>query len=225
MALLCPVVLAAGFLGLHKPSEPASLAIRVSSPTGPSPSSSDGSLPQTPAAPGPDPVAAETISLPELVQKIRARVTTTTTRPRPTTTTTTVKKATTTTTTLPRSTSTTKPAPAPVATATTTTTTALGAPLVTLLPAPTTTVALPVTQTDSGVASWFNAPDGTCAHRTLPFGTMVKVTRIVTGASATCKVNDRGPTAATGRIIDLSLGTFEKLASRDAGLIDVKIEW
>ena len=75
------------------------------------------------------------------------------------------------------------------------------------------------------MASWFNAPDGTCAHRTLPMGTMIKVTRNHNGATATCKVNDRGPTAETGRLIDLSLDTFEKLAAKEAGLIDVRIEW
>ena len=82
-----------------------------------------------------------------------------------------------------------------------------------------------VTRTDSGVASWFKAPSATCAHRTLPMGTVIKVTRIQNGASATCKVDDRGPTVATGRLIDLSLDTFEKLAAREAGLIDVRIEW
>jgi hypothetical protein len=80
-------------------------------------------------------------------------------------------------------------------------------------------------QNDSGVASWFNAPDATCAHRTLPFGTTVKVTRPRTGAVAYCKVNDRGPTLATGRLIDLSMDTFSRLALPSAGLIDVTIEW
>jgi rare lipoprotein A (peptidoglycan hydrolase) len=56
-------------------------------------------------------------------------------------------------------------------------------------------------------------------------GTLVKVTRNQNGASATCKVNDRGPTVETGRLIDLSADTFEKLASKEAGLIDVRIEW
>ena len=88
-------------------------------------------------------------------------------------------------------------------------------------------VAVPValTKTDSGVASWFGAPAATCAHRTLPMGTVVKVTRNHNGASATCKVDDRGPTVETGRLIDLSLDTFEKLAASEAGLIDVRIEW
>jgi rare lipoprotein A (peptidoglycan hydrolase) len=56
-------------------------------------------------------------------------------------------------------------------------------------------------------------------------GTLLKVTRARNGASTTCKVNDRGPTLDTGRLVDLSMDTFEKLAAREAGLIDVKIEW
>lgn len=79
--------------------------------------------------------------------------------------------------------------------------------------------------TDSGIASWFNAPDNTCAHRTLPFGTTVKVVRPGNGAVAFCKVDDRGPTLETGRLIDLSMDTFSKLASPGTGLIDVTIEW
>ncbi len=95
-------------------------------------------------------------------------------------------------------------------------------------PAPPSTVASTAKlygHNDAGIASWFNAPDNTCAHRTLPFGTMVKVVRASNGASAFCKVNDRGPTLATGRLIDLSMDTFAKLAAPEAGLIDVTIEW
>ena len=90
---------------------------------------------------------------------------------------------------------------------------------------PAAAVAATLTASDSGVASWFGAPAATCAHRTLPMGTLVKVTRNHNGASATCKVDDRGPTLETGRLIDLSLDTFEKLAASEAGLIDVMIEW
>jgi hypothetical protein len=103
-----------------------------------------------------------------------------------------------------------------VSTTTTTTTTPVAPLLQQLAP-----VALGVL----GLASWFNAPDGTCAHRDLPLGTIVKVTRTATGVSTTCKVNDRGPTLATNRVIDLSLDVFEKLASPDAGVIQVRIEW
>jgi hypothetical protein len=93
----------------------------------------------------------------------------------------------------------------------------------TVAPAP--AVARVSANNDAGVASWFNAPDRTCAHRTLPFGTMVTVTRPATGAVTSCTVDDRGPTVETGRLIDLSMDTFAELASTSSGLIDVTIEW
>jgi rare lipoprotein A len=222
--VLCLVALVAGFLGLRKSPGSASMAIRVGS-AGSTPVAADDSLPQTPAGDGGSTAAAEAISLPALVAEIRARTTTSTTLVRSTTTT--VKKATTTTTAVPRTTTSTT-TPAPAITPPTTPAIAPLAPVTTLLAAlvpPAVAVTGAVTRTDSGVASWFRAPAGTCAHRTLPMGTMIKVTRNETGASATCKVDDRGPTVATVRLIDLSLDTFEKLASRDAGLIDVRIEW
>jgi len=54
----------------------------------------------------------------------------------------------------------------------------------------------------------------TAAHRTLPFGTMLRVTAAATGRSTVVRVNDRGPAAATGRSLDLSRG-----AAADIGLI------
>ena len=101
-------------------------------------------------------------------------------------------------------------------------------PVTTLLEkvvSPAVAVAGTATKTYSGVASWFGAPAATCAHRTLPMGTLVKVTRNDNGASASCKVDDRGPILETGRLIDLSLDTFEKLAASEAAVIDVMIEW
>jgi hypothetical protein len=77
---------------------------------------------------------------------------------------------------------------------------------------------------EQGEASWFDAPDGTCAHQTLPFGTVVTVTRVSDGASTTCLVDDRGP-FITGRVIDLSYDVFEQLAHPGAGVIEVVIEW
>lgn len=64
----------------------------------------------------------------------------------------------------------------------------------------------------------------TAAHRTLPFGTEVKVTNISNGRSVMVKINDRGP-YSKGRLIDLS-----KAAAREIGLIKkgigrVKIEY
>lgn len=220
MALLCLVTLVAGFLSLRRPAGDASTAIRVDSAAGAVPASTAEFAPQTPAPAAP-------ISLYELAVALKPRPTTSTTRPRPTTTTT-KKPASTTTTAKPTTTTTSpKPAPAPAIAPPPATTTPL-TPLTTIVAAvvpPAAAVSGAVTRTDSGVASWFKAPAATCAHRTLPMGTMIKVTRIHNGATATCKVDDRGPTLETGRLIDLSLDTFEKLAAREAGLIDVRIEW
>ena len=75
-----------------------------------------------------------------------------------------------------------------------------------------------------GVASWFGAPKGTCAHRTIPKGTIVTVTRAGSDATVTCRVADWGP-ADTSRVIDLSRDTFVALARAEVGLIDVHIRW
>lgn len=78
--------------------------------------------------------------------------------------------------------------------------------------------------TEQGEATWFHAPDGSCAHRTAPAGTVIKVTRTSTGASTTCYVDQWGPEAPY-RVIDLSMDTFEKLAPAEVGVINVVIEW
>ncbi len=116
---------------------------------------------------------------------------------------------------------------APIVVSTTTTI----APLLGIIPvppiAPIPAVAAAVnalTNSESGVASWYGAPAGTCAHKTLPFGTMVKVTRVSTGATVTCRVADRGP-FGPGRVIDLSDDMFEGIASLGTGLTEVKLEW
>jgi resuscitation-promoting factor RpfB len=64
----------------------------------------------------------------------------------------------------------------------------------------------------------------TAAHRTLPFGTKVKVTNRANGKQVTVRINDRGP-FVEGRIIDLSRVAFESIASSSAGVIDVRITW
>jgi rare lipoprotein A len=76
----------------------------------------------------------------------------------------------------------------------------------------------------TGPASWYGAPAGTCAHQTLPFGTVVTVTDLANGRSVTCRVEDRGPYEG-GRIIDLSESTFAQLAPPGAGVIEVRISW
>jgi rare lipoprotein A len=70
----------------------------------------------------------------------------------------------------------------------------------------------------------YNNTKLTAAHRTLPFGTQVKVTNISNGLSVTVRINDRGPYSKS-RLIDLS-----KAAAREIGLITkgvgkVKIEY
>jgi rare lipoprotein A len=76
----------------------------------------------------------------------------------------------------------------------------------------------------TGQASWYHFLDASCAHRTLPFGTIVTVTRLDTGATARCRVADRGP-ADTSRVIDPSYDTFILLARPGTGLIDVRLQW
>lgn len=63
----------------------------------------------------------------------------------------------------------------------------------------------------------------TAAHRTLPFGTMVRVT--LGDRSVTVEITDRGPAAWTGRIIDLSRGAAERLGMIQRGVAPVCISW
>ena len=225
VAVLCIVTLAAGIYSLRHVDEDTPTVIAAGAAAAPTPDFAEGALPQTPAAPVQAPTTvAGAVSLTDLARQLMAKATTSTTRPRSTTTTTRRAAAAST-----PSPTTTGPTPAadPTPVRPTSTTTPL-TPLTTLLESvapPVAAASSAVTRSDSGIASWFNAPDATCAHRTLPMGTMVKVTRIHNGATTTCKVNDRGPTVETGRLIDLSMDTFEKLAAAEAGLIDVTIEW
>lgn len=63
----------------------------------------------------------------------------------------------------------------------------------------------------------------TAAHKTLPFGTKVRVTNIANNQSVDVVVNDRGP-YVDGRVIDLSKSAAEKLGFINQGLAEVKIE-
>jgi rare lipoprotein A len=69
----------------------------------------------------------------------------------------------------------------------------------------------------------FNQLALTAAHRTLPFGTKVRVTNLMNNRSVIVKINDRGP-FIDKRIIDLSRYAFSKIGDTDSGLINVKIE-
>jgi rare lipoprotein A len=63
----------------------------------------------------------------------------------------------------------------------------------------------------------------TAAHKTLPFGTRVRVTRADTGNSVIVRINDRGP-YKEGRIIDLSERAAEGLGMTSAGVAAVRLE-
>ena len=81
-------------------------------------------------------------------------------------------------------------------------------------------------QTEDGIASWYGIPFNgrptasgeiydmekmTAAHRTLPFGTMVRVESLVNQKTAEVRINDRGP-FVSGRIIDLSQAAAQSIA-------------
>ncbi|WP_346290296.1 septal ring lytic transglycosylase RlpA family protein [Sphaerothrix gracilis] len=101
-------------------------------------------------------------------------------------------------------------------------------------PPPTTRVAF----ADSGMASWygpgfhgrrsasgevFNQNALTAAHRTLPFGTQVRVTNLSTNQQVVVRINDRGP-YSRGRIIDLSAAAARQIGLARAGVGRVRIE-
>jgi rare lipoprotein A len=69
----------------------------------------------------------------------------------------------------------------------------------------------------------FNPNDLTAAHRTLPFGTRLRVTHVATGQSVTVRVNDRGP-FIPGRVVDVSHSAAEALGMIDRGITKVKLE-
>jgi rare lipoprotein A (peptidoglycan hydrolase) len=126
-----------------------------------------------------------------------------------TTPTTTARRATTTTT---------RPAPKPTTSAPKPAPKSGSAPSASASPAPT-------GQSETGGATWYDAaPPGTCAHKTLPKGTVVTITSLSTGATASCTVADRGP-YADGMIIDLAKDVFTRLAPLSQGVVQVRINW
>lgn len=76
-------------------------------------------------------------------------------------------------------------------------------------------------QTASGAR--FVASAMTAAHRTLPFGTKVRVTNKANGRSVVVTINDRGP-FVRGRIIDLSTGAAGVIGMMGAGVAPVTVE-
>ena len=64
----------------------------------------------------------------------------------------------------------------------------------------------------------FNTYELTAAHKSLPFGTKVKVVNKTTGKSVVVRINDRGP-FVKGRTIDLSKKAFQSIASIKKGVL------
>ena len=91
----------------------------------------------------------------------------------------------------------------------------------------------------SGEASWYSTKcnggtrtasgkplqnyAATAAHKTLPFGTRVKVTHIKSGKSEIVTITDRGP-YTKGRVIDVTVGVAERLGFKSNGIAKVKLE-
>jgi rare lipoprotein A len=97
---------------------------------------------------------------------------------------------------------------------------------------------LQVLQASTGQASWYGpgfygsrTANGeklrrgtlTAAHRTLPFGTRVRVTNLWNGRSAVVRINDRGPFHGN-RVIDLAHGAAQELGVASSGVAQVKLE-
>lgn len=97
----------------------------------------------------------------------------------------------------------------------------------------------PVKSVQHGKASWYSIgtnygtrtasgqrltnSGATAAHKTLPMGTKVRVTNQNNGKSEIVTINDRGP-YIRGRIIDLTIGSAERLGFRSNGIAPVKVE-
>ena len=71
--------------------------------------------------------------------------------------------------------------------------------------------------------SSFNRNLPTAAHRSLPFGTRVRVTDLATNRSVVVVITDRGP-RVRGRVLDLSLGAARSLGITDRGVAQVRVE-
>ena len=82
-----------------------------------------------------------------------------------------------------------------------------------------------VANAENGKASYYRgvgkSGEMTCAHRSRPFGSMVRVS--YRGHSIHCRVNDRGP-FIRGRIIDISTSAARALGIMSAGVVEVMIE-
>ncbi|GJE76387.1 septal ring lytic transglycosylase RlpA family protein [Methylorubrum suomiense] len=96
------------------------------------------------------------------------------------------------------------------------------------------TAAVLPAQAQSGRASWYGSghrtangerfnPNGmTAAHRSLPFGTRVRVTNRSNGRSVVVRINDRGPFVG-GRVIDLARGSAKALGIGGVSYVSLSV--
>ena len=97
---------------------------------------------------------------------------------------------------------------------------------------------IPGQYVEEGVASWYGVPFNghrtsngeiydmhqlTAAHRTLPFGALVRVTNLRNGLQTEVRINDRGPFVAN-RVIDLSLSAAQAIQMVGTGTATVRLE-
>ena len=105
-------------------------------------------------------------------------------------------------------------------------------------PPPTLPTPAPSTIIETGLASWYGAKHHgkrtasgeifdqkkfTAAHRTLPWGSIVKVTNLDNGKSVEVRINDRGP-FTKGRVIDLSRAAARAVGMLESGVSPVRME-
>lgn len=78
---------------------------------------------------------------------------------------------------------------------------------------------------ETGDASYYYYTGGyTAAHKTLPMGTMVRVTNLGNGAQVWVEIVDRGPWGP-GRVIDLEETAFSQIADLSEGVVFVRLDW
>jgi rare lipoprotein A len=99
-------------------------------------------------------------------------------------------------------------------------------------------ILIAISRAETGIASWYSVRCNggtqtasgerlddtklTAAHRTLPFGTKVKVQCSTTGRSVVVRINDRGP-YVKGRVIDLSKAAAERIGIIKKGITKVEL--
>lgn len=79
-------------------------------------------------------------------------------------------------------------------------------------------------KSDTGIASWYNAGENECAHRTFSPGTWLRVTNTANGRQVYVRVAGYGPQAGTGKLIDLDNKAFKQIAPLGQGTTKVKVE-